>query len=137
MFKILDKIRIAVLRRLYKLLIFRVIVLDRSSTIDYHKAVEFYSIKVLTTKGEFFFKFKEDRRVNKCRDIYGFNLVSYIVELIPPEDIAMPDGEIENTVILAVKIMLFKVDPAILSGVLVDIYNERIVERLRWRYSRM
>jgi len=116
------------LKRIYKFLIFKTVVLDKDTVSAYSKMVAFCSVDIETDKGPFTFVFKEDRRRRK-RAIFGiFYINNYVIELNVPQGIASIDKVIENKIVIVVKIMLFKVDYNLLTEVLTDLYLDKILE---------
>lgn len=116
------------LKKLYKFLIFKTIVLNKTSACAYRKMIPFCEVTIDTDKGSFTFVFKEDRR-KKNRAKFGFlYLNNYVVELTVPEGIMSLNHVIENKVVIVVKVMLFKVDYKLFTEVLTDIYLDTILK---------
>ena len=119
------------LKKLYKFLIFRTIVLSRENACAYRKMIPFCEVSIDTDNGPFTFIFKEDRR-KKHRAKFGvLYLNNYVVELTVPEGLVSLDHIIENKVVIVVKIMLFKVDYQLFTEVLTDIYLDTILKYIR------
>lgn len=128
MFKYLKNV---FLKRLYKLLIFRTIVLDKSSMSRYNNLRTFSELEVKTNKGTFTFIFKEDRRKTRLKKFNLLDIHSFLIELIVPTQIVSINKIIENHILVVVKVMIFKIDYKVLSEVLIDIYLDKIIEQYK------
>lgn len=128
MFKYLKNV---FLKRLYKLLIFRTIVLDKSSMSRYNNLRTFSELEVKTNKGAFTFIFKEDRRKTRLKKFNLLDIHSFLIELIVPTQIVSINKIIENHILVVVKVMIFKIDYKVLSEVLIDIYLDKIIEQYK------
>lgn len=120
-------IRAYLLKRLYKFLIFKTVVLNKDNACAYRKTIPFCEVSIDTDKGPFTFVFKEDRR-KKARAKFGiFYINNFVVELTVPDGLISINHIIENKVVIIVKIMLFKVDYTLLTEVLTDAYLDVIL----------
>lgn len=117
------------LRRIYRRLILKVIVLDTPS-IDYYNSIDsFCEVELVTNQGVFLFKFKEDRRrTDRYSKLSSKPIISYIVQLEPPTNYIPKVIPVKDLVILVVKVALFRLDPETLVKVLVEIYIDGLVE---------
>lgn len=123
----LQAIRAYLLKRLYKFLIFKTVVLNKDNACAYRKTIPFCEVSIDTDKGPFTFVFKEDRR-KKARAKFGiFYINNFVVELTVPDGLISINHIIENKVVIIVKIMLFKVDYTLLTEVLTDAYLDVIL----------
>lgn len=121
----------ALLKFFYKLLIFKVIVIDRSNFISYDKLRTFCEYELNSNMGPMRFIFKEDRR-QKRRKIDNLLLLnSFLVELKVPDDLVIKRQEISDKVIIVIKLILFKVNYEVLSEVLLDLYVDTIFEFIK------
>jgi hypothetical protein len=116
------------LKILYRLLIFKIIIVDRSNFAIYSKLNTFCELEIDSNMGVIKFIFKEDRRKKK-RDLDNILLINnFLVELKVPDDIIVRKQDINEKVIIVIKFMLFKVDYPILAEVLLDIYLNSIIK---------
>lgn len=115
------------LKKAYKFLIFKTVVLDKENACAYKRTIPFCEVSIDTDKGPFTFVFKEDRRKRARAKLGVFYLNNFVVELIVPDGIISLNHIIENKVVIIVKIMLFKVDYKLLTEVLTDIYLDAIL----------
>ena len=122
---------IYLLKKIYRFLIWRTVILDKNTVRVYDKMVTFCSVTIPTDKGPFTFIFKEDRRKRKRAKLGIFYINNYVIELCVPEGLASIDKIIENKVVIVVKIMLFKVNYNILTEVLTDLYLDNILQYIR------
>lgn len=120
----------ALLKRFYRKLVLKVIVLDINSRNHYLKLEPFCTLEVETVQGTFVFNFKEDRRSRRRGKLFKHSITNYLVELIPPKDIVVEDVAITNKIVLVVKVLLFKINYKVLVGVLTDIYLDANLEIL-------
>lgn len=120
-------IREYLLKRLYKFMIFKTVVLNKDSACAYRKSIPFCEVSIDTDKGPFTFVFKEDRRKRTRRQFGIFYINNFVVELTVPDGLMSFNHIIENKVVIIVKIMLFKVDYTLLTQVLTDAYLDAIL----------
>lgn len=128
-----QKLRKSLLKLIYRSLILRTIILNKSSLGHYNKLKTFCSLDVETSKGTFVFVFKEDPRKKKRYTSDFFSINNFLIELIIPQGLENVDGYIQNKIIIVVKIMLFKVDYTILAEVLTDVYLDSILSYVKAR----
>lgn len=120
-----------ILKFLYKLLIFKVTVIDRSNFVSYDKLKTFCEYELMSNMGPMRFIFKEDRR-RKRRKLDNILLLnSFLVELKVPDELVIKRQEINDKVIIVIKLILFKINYEILSEVLLDLYVDTIFEFIR------
>lgn len=124
--------KVFILKKFYRLLIFKTIVLDKKGASRYTKIDPFCSVEVNTDKGPFTFVFKEDKRKRR-RDNYFFNINNFIIELNVPNGIVSFNKVIENKIVIVIKVMLFKPDYNVLTQVLTDLYLDNILEYIQNR----
>ena len=115
------------LKRLYKFLIFKTIVLNKDSVVAYKRMEAFCSVSIDTDRGPFTFVFREDRRRSRRARLGFLYINNFVVELSVPDGIISINHIIENKLVMIVKIMLFKVDYKLLTEVLTDIYLDVIL----------
>lgn len=115
------------LKKLYKFLIFKTIVLDKENVTAYKRMEAFCSVSIDTDKGPFTFLFREDRRKRRRAGMGLIALNNFVVELTVPDGIKSLNHIIENKLVMIVKVMLFKVDYKLLTEVLTDIYLDAIL----------
>lgn len=120
-------------KKLYKALVYKAIVLDKSSIHHYDKLETFCALDVNTDKGIFKFLFKKDRRKNKRDEKVIPSVTNYIIELLIPEELATDDNIIKNKIVIVVKVMMFKPDYDILTEVLTDMYLDAILYHVKSR----
>ena len=115
-----------ILKYFYRLLIFKIIVIDRNNFVNYDKLKTFCEYELNSNMGIMKFIFKEDRRKNKRKLDNLLLLNSFLVELKVPEDLELIRNEINDKVIIVIKLVLFKINYEILSEVLLDLYVDTI-----------
>lgn len=114
------------LKYFYRLLIFKVVVIDRTNFTSYEKLKTFCEYELMSNMGPMRFIFKEDRR-RKRRKLDNLLLLnSFLVELKVPDEIVLKRQEINDKVIIVIKLVLFKINYEILSEVLLDLYVDTI-----------
>lgn len=127
----MTKLTKVILKFFYKLLIFKVIVIDRSNFVSYDKLKTFCEYELMSNMGPMRFIFKEDRR-RKRRKLDNLLLLnSFLVELKVPDELVIKRQEINDKVIIVIKLILFKINYEILSEVLLDLYVDTIFEFIR------
>lgn len=114
-------------KKIYKLLIYRTIVLDRHSVAHYDRLETFCSIDMQTDKGIFKFLFKKDRRKKTRYQETIPSINNYVIELVVPDGLIPYNETIKNKLVV-VKVMLFKVDYEILTELLADLYLDQILK---------
>lgn len=72
------------------------------------------------------FIFKEDRRSKRRKLDSLFLLKSFLVELKVPDEIVLNRQDLNDKVIIVIKIVLFNINYEILSEVLLDLYIDTI-----------
>lgn len=127
----IDKLKKLFLKFIYKLLIFKVIIIDKSNFTYYHKLNTFCEIELTSNMGPITFVFKEDRRRRKRKLDQFFMINNFLVELKVPEDLVLKRQEINEKVIIVIKFILFKVNYEVLSEVLLDIYVTNILKYIK------
>lgn len=128
-----SRLRSFFLRLLYKALIYKTIVLDKTSLYNYDKLITFCALDIETDKGKFTFLFKQDRRKNS-RNRYNFlSVANFIIELVIPENLLPVEDTVKEKIVIVVKIMLFKVDYEIFTRVLTDTYLDSIINHVKSR----
>ena len=127
----MTKLAKVILKFFYKLLIFKVIVIDRSNFVSYDKLKTFCEYELMSNMGPMRFIFKEDRR-RKRRKLDNLLLLnSFLVELKVPDELVIKRQEINDKVIIVIKLILFKINYEILSEVLLDLYVDTIFEFIK------
>jgi hypothetical protein len=121
------------LKKLYKFLIYKTIVLSKESVIHYKKMDAFCTVSIDTDKGPFIFVFREDRRKQKRSNLGLVYINNFVVELTVPDGIISVNHVIENKLVMVVKVMLFKVNYKLLTEVLTDIYLDVILNYINAR----
>lgn len=126
----LKKLKKTFLKLVYRLLIFRIIIVDRENYKHYHKLDTFCEIELNTNKGPITFVFKENRQV-KRRKYNKYSIVNnFLIELKTPDNLELKNEEITKKVIIVIKFILFKVNYEVLSEVLLDIYISKLLEHI-------
>ena len=116
------------LRRIYKLLIFKTIVVDKSYLVNYERLDTFCELTMETDKGSFRFLFKRDYKEMLKNDEVIPSINNYIVELIIPEGLILSNDTIKNKIVIVIKILLFKPNYEIFTELLYDSYLDCILE---------
>jgi len=115
-----------ILKYFYRLFIFKVIVIDRNNFVTYDKLKTFCEYELISNLGPIKFIFKEDRRKKKRKLDNILLLNSFLIELKVPEDIKLNREDLNDKVIIVIKLVLFKINYQILSEVLLDLYVDTI-----------
>ena len=126
----LTKIKNYFLTLLYRALIQRTIVLDKSNVSKYEKLNTFCTMGVQTDRGEFTFYFKEDRRKSRRASDRPPYITNYVIELGIPDGLVGTDKTIDNKVVIVVKVILFKINYEVLTKLLTDIYLDNILSHI-------
>lgn len=130
-----SKLRYLFLKRLYKLFVFRTVILNKDANDRCSKLNTFCSLDVETNQGTFTFVFKEDRRHKNRAGIPGTMLKNHLVELRIPDTVMKSINGIEDHVLLVVNVILFKTDYRVLTDVLMEVYLDTILDLLKKRNS--
>lgn len=115
-----------ILKYFYRLFIFKVIVIDRNNFVTYDKLKTFCEYELISNLGPIKFIFKEDRRKRKRKLDNVLLLNSFLIELKVPDDIKLNREDINDKVIIVIKLVVFKINYEILSEVLLDLYVDTI-----------
>lgn len=118
----LRRLKSYLLRRLYSLLVIKLQPVDKSVLKNYEKFRSFCTIRLFSTKGEFQFVFKDDRRKTVCGNKSFFLLTSYFVELISPEEFNLPTNVLYNKAIMVIMIRMGPVNYEAMGRLLLDLY---------------
>lgn len=103
----------------------KIVVLNKNAYSFYDRLTSFCTLKVDTDHGPFIFQFKEDRRrISRSK----LMTKTYIVELVPPPELGMVSTNLNEKIVLAIKIILLKPKYEVLTQVLVDVYIESMLE---------
>ena len=124
----MQKIKSVFLKILYKLLIFKVIVIDKTSLTYHAKLTTFCELELSSNMGPIRILFKEDRRKRRRNIDKIFMIKNFLVELKVPDTVTLKRHEINEKVIIVIKFMLFKVEYNIFAEVLLDIYLNSIMK---------
>lgn len=122
------KLMIWLLKKAYRKTMLRIVVLDKSNCTHYEKLDPFCTLEISTDHGPFLFQFKED--INKRyprRRKERMVIRTYIVELIPPEELVPVTFDLSSKIVLAVKLLFFKPNYEALTQVLMDIYLDTML----------
>lgn len=127
----MNKMIKAVIKYIYKLLIFKVILIDRTNFISYDKLNTFCEYELISNMGPVKFIFKEDRRKKRRRFDNIFFITSFLIELKVPEELVIKRQEINDKVIIVIKLIIFKINYEILAEVLLDLYVDSILNLIK------
>jgi len=106
MFKHLKEL---ILKQIYKLLIYKIIIIDKKDLFNYFKFNEIGKIEIKTNKGSIYFIFKIYKKEIITSNIeLLLKINTYLIEVDINEEIKVIKPEIKNLVGLVIKIMLFK-----------------------------
>lgn len=114
------------LKYFYRLFIFKVIVIDRQNFMSYDKLKTFCEYELVSNMGPIKFIFKEDRRKRRRKLDNVLLLNSFLIELKVPDNIKLNREDLNDKVIIVIKLVLFKINYEILSEVLLDLYVDTI-----------
>ena len=115
------------LKKIYKRLIFKTIVIDKVNVRHYEKLKEFCKVDMKTDKGTFTFIFKEYRRVNS-RIVKFPHITNYIIELTVPDGLNEVTTTLRKKIVIVVSVMLHHVNYTLLTEVLADMYLDVILD---------
>lgn len=124
------QIKLFLLQKLYRILVFKVYTVDRSVMPFYHKYFTFCDLPLRTNQGLFNFSFKEDRR-SRSRDVvpmFNRRVITYLVELQVPDIYNHCDNPLHNKVIVVVMIHSRRVHYEALAKVLLDLYIDQFTQ---------
>lgn len=113
-------LKTAILKRIYKLLIIKVVIMDKVTSKWIDKLELFATITIHTDKGDFKFLFKRDRRLMSREE--NIPIKTYIAELDVPQGVTLKDNSITDKFVSVIKVALFEINPDIMAQVLLDIY---------------
>lgn len=119
MFKKLKK---KILKIIYRLLIVQVVLVNKKDIVDILKLRSFSELNINTNKGVFSFKFKEDRRIRIE------NIKKFFVEIDVPDDVNANLKDLNNKIMIFVKVVLITVDYKIISEVLYEVYLDKAIK---------
>lgn len=114
------------LKYFYRLLILKVIIINKINFVNYNKLKTFCEYELITNMGPIKFIFKEDYRYKK-RNINNLFLNSFLIELKIPDNIIPKRQEINDKIIIVITLIIFKINYEILSEVLLDVYIDTIL----------
>lgn len=122
-----ERVRLCILKQLYKLLIINVAFIDKATLPAYERFRTFSTLQLDSNKGVFTFVFKEDRR-SRLRTGSAFNhlMSSYFVELVVPESLKLDAPKVNNQLAIIVIVKPYKVNYKALAHILLDHYIEKI-----------
>lgn len=126
----LRKVRKWLLKKLYNLFIYKIIIIDKE-VINKVKTRTFCILKLNSDKGEIVFHFKEDRRRNK-----NYFLRTFIVDLELPNELAKKESIINEKVLIVIKIVLGRIDYEIMAELLLEKYISKFIEIAKKEESR-
>jgi len=113
-------------KKLYKLLIYKILFLDKKNILYYSRLTPFSTITLHTNKGDFIFSFKQDRRVKRRLKDSLFRIKTFIIELKLPKDLMCKVSDIEDKVLIVITICGDFIDYKLLSEVLLETYCSNI-----------
>lgn len=115
------------LKKLYRLLIYDVIILPKKDIPIYNKLHTYLQLKIDSNKGFFIFNFKEDRRRSQRK--IDLLIKHFIVELEIPNNLTVKNNDIVDKVLVAIKIVIFPINYTILSELLIELYLDSFLKR--------
>jgi hypothetical protein len=116
----LNKIKITILKFIYKLLIYKIVLLDKTNVVNINRLKEFSSLTVKTTHGDFTFRFLEDRR-SRARKLHEKYVKVFTVEVEVPSGSNDILKELNNKLLMVIKIMFIKIDYKVIAEILFDL----------------
>lgn len=128
----LHKLRSVISKLLTKLLIYKVIVIDKKNVDDFKNLEIFSSYNVETDVGVFVFNFKEDRRKRTRRGLDRY-ITYYVVgvDVPPPLMEFTKDDTMTTKSVIILKVILWNIKPATLVRLLSDVYMDTIIYSIR------
>jgi hypothetical protein len=122
-----ERVRLCILKQLYKLLIVNVTIIDKRTLPAYERFRTFSTLKLDSNKGVFTFVFKEDRRSRIRTDsVFKYLMGSYFVELVVPECLKLDAPKVNNQLVIIVIVKPYKVNYKALAHILLDNYIDKI-----------
>lgn len=127
MFKYLKEL---FLKQIYNLLIYKIIIIDKKTLINYNNFDCIGKINIKTNKGDIYFIFKSDRRkIIRDNIESALRVKTFLVELEIAKEIELKDPKIRHLAGLVIKIMLFKnINYEILCKAILDKYIKKLIE---------
>lgn len=133
--KHLDDLKKFFLKKLYKLLIFKIICIDKTNFTYHDKLKTTHEVEVKSNTGPIKFIFKEDRRKRR-RTLDNVLLINnLLVELKVPDSIETEKHEHNKTNIMVIKIIVNKINYSVLAELIFEIYNKAISRYANRRVS--
>ena len=119
-----------ILKQIYKLLIYKIIIIDKKTFLNYNKFDCVGKINIKTNKGDIYFIFKSDRRKIVRDNIESaLKIRTFLVEVEIDREIELKDPKIRHLVGLVIKIILFKnINYEILCKAILDKYIKKLIE---------
>lgn len=124
------RLKLYVLKKLYRVLVVKVYTIDRSALQDYDKFNTFCDLGFNTSQGRFNFSFKEDQRYSiHTASVVNHVVSSYLVELTGPAVEASVNSPLHNKVIVVIMAHLKHVSYEALARVLLDLYIDQFPKK--------
>ena len=119
-----------ILKQIYKLLIYKIIIIDKKTFLNYNKFDCIGKINIKTNKGDIYFIFKSDRRKVVRNNIESaLKIRTFLVEVEIDREIELKDSRIRDLAGLVIKIILFKnINYEILCKAILDKYIKKLIE---------
>lgn len=119
----LEKIKLYLLKTLYRILVVKVFTIDRARLSNYYMFHSFCDLGVDTNVGRFNFSFKEDRRSSvRNKSFLRHSLFSYLVEMTGEPLEQVKGNPLEDKVIVVIVIWLRSPNYKALAQLLLDLY---------------
>lgn len=131
----MNHLKVFLLKSLYRLCFFKVIVINKTNLNYSSKLTTMQEVDIESQLGQVKILFKEDRRKRRRKLDKMFRIKSFIIELVIPHTDLEKRHEINDKVIIVVKLILSKVNYSILAQVLMDVYLNTIMKNLEDDYS--
>jgi len=127
----MNKITRAILKVLYKLLILKVILIDRTNRNTNSTLKTFCEYELMSNMGPIRFIFKEDYRKKHHKRNRHFFLNSFLIELKIPDGVMAKREDVNNKVVVVIKLIVFRVNYEVLAEVLLDTYIDNILKFIK------
>lgn len=123
----LNSIKNFLLKKFYRLLIYKVIILPKKDIAIYEKLDTYLKININSNKGVFTFNFKKDRRTDRKKiDVLT---KCFVVELEVPSNLKVRNSDIIDKVLVVIKIAFSPVNYELLSEILMELYLDNFLKK--------
>ncbi len=124
-----SKIKKQILKRIYRVLICRVVLLNKHKVNIIDDFTRISDIVIATNQGDFVFEFSIDKDASyRSFKERFFTINMYLLSLRVPELLIKKNEVLSNHVLLAIKFILIRPNLAILAELLIDLYMDKALK---------